>query len=161
MKCGANFWKAFIIFIVQGQRFIGDKQAANGEEHDRKSKWEEHNAHKFTRGNIELGVDIKILRVPEGGKHASEIGGNVLKNEYGSHIFFLAGRRERYVAQWQEGKKCHIVRKKHRAYKGNIYQRNRKRSCVAGALDYLSSGYGEESDVFQSADYCQSAEKAG
>jgi len=140
---------------------LDEDQAADGDQRDGNQKGDEHYAHKLKGGYIEFGIEVKILRVSEGGQHSAEVGGDVLHNEGERHILFLVGRMQNEVSQRQEGQERHIVGYEHRADEGDVDQRQHAHPrCSEAGDDLLRQGV-EKAYVFQRADHRQHAEKAG
>ena len=99
-----------------------ENEAQDGDKRDSHDKRREHNAHELTVGNTELGIEIEVLRIAEGGEHTAEVGGYILHYVGERHILFLARGVQDEVAERQEGQERHIVGNQHRADKGDVYE---------------------------------------
>ena len=73
--------------------------------------------------NVELGVQIQVLRIAERRQHAAEVCSNVLHDEGECHVLFLVRGAEDVIAQRQKGQQRHVVGDEHRADEGDINQR--------------------------------------
>lgn len=100
---------ALLAVIGKLQRLARDNKAAECEKNYRENERQYHYPHKFHRGNVELRVDIEVLRVAEGGQHASKICRDILEDKYRRHVLFLARCRKRNIAEGQEGEQRHVV----------------------------------------------------
>ena len=124
-------------------------------------KGQEHYFDKLTVGDIELRIEIQVLRVSKRGEHSAEICGNVLHNVGKGHILFLARGVEHEITEGQEGQKRHIVGNKHRADKGYIDEGENSEACVLKIPNYCFGHSIEKAYVAQSAHHRKHAEKAG
>jgi len=77
---------------------------------------------ELARRDMEIGIQIQILRIAEGGEHTAQICRDVLQHEQICHIFFLLRYRQSEIAQRQKGNQCHVVGNDHRADEGDGYE---------------------------------------
>ena len=136
------------------------EQAAHRQQGDGHRKGRGHDPHELPGGDVEEGVEVEILRVPEGGQHPAQIGGDVLHDEGKGHVALLAGGGKHQITQRQKGQQRHVVGNEHGADEGDIHQRQNTHAGVFEALDHLSGQHIEEVDILQRTDHRQHAEQA-
>ena len=134
---------------------------AKGDQRDRQQKGGRHHGHKFAVRNVELRVEIQVLRIAEGREHTAEVGGNVLHDEGKGHVFVLARRMQNEEAERQEGQKRHVVGDEHRPQEGDVNECQHAHPRVFEALDDALREDIEKANVFERTYDGQHAEQAG
>ena len=149
-----------IVFDSQGL-FFDEDQTAERDDRDRNRERERHDAHKFARGDIKLGIYVKVLRIAERCQHTAEVGGNILHNERKRHILLLLCRSQNHKSKRQKGKKGHIVSKEHRPDKGDVHECKDAKLRIFAKSDDASCERYEKAKVSESADASERTEKTG
>ena len=116
-----GFWNGELFFgrCLQGDRLFGQKETAPQNQHDGKQERRKHNAEKFAVRNVEMRIEIKVLRIAERGEHSAKVCRNVLQDEHRRHIALGPGGREHKIAERQKGQKRHVVGDEHGAEEGD------------------------------------------
>lgn len=140
--------------------FLHENEAARRDDCNGNGERQSHDAHKFARGDIESGINIKILRVSEGCEHTAEVGSDILHNESKRHVFFLARGGKHEISEGQEREQRHIVGKEHRADKGDIHKCQHTEAGIFTNADDLMRQRHEKADIAERANARQGAEKA-
>ncbi len=137
------------------------EEAGRRQHHDRQKKRREHDLHEFPGRNTVMGVQIQILRIPERRQHASQVRGNILKDEDICHLLLIFRYREGKIPERQESNERHVISDKHRADKRDIDQRQREDPEISGRYDDTLGDDPEETDILKRADHGKRQEKAG
>ena len=114
-------------FIHAGKRNdkfpVGAEQYAGGCQDERKERKRQDGFEKGAGGQTEAGIQIEVLRIPDGSRHASEVGGDGLHHDDKDEIFLLTGQLK---DEYRERNKCDerdIVRDEHGDKKGQQDER--------------------------------------
>ena len=142
-------------------RFARQKETATEDQGNREQKRREHDPQEFPVGDVEMGIEIEVLRVAERREHSAEVGGNVLQDENGGHIPFGARGNEDEIAERKKGQESHVVGNEHGADESDADQRDRCKAQISGQYDQPFGEAGEKADVFERADDCEHAKEAG
>ena len=105
---------------LNAQRALGQQQAAQRNERNGYRKGRKHDGYKLAVCNVIVRVQIQILRVAKGRKHAAQVCRNVLQDKHHRHIALAIRYGEYKVAQRQKGDQRHIVGNEHGTDKGDV-----------------------------------------
>ena len=148
------------VIVFDSQRLgFDENKTAKRDDRNGNQKRQQHNAHKFACGDIELGIYVKVLRIAERCQHTAEIGGDILHNEGERHILLLLCRLQNHKSKRQEREKSHIVSKEHGPDEGNVYQGQNAELCVFAKLDDSSCERDEKSNIAKGTNAGERTEK--
>ena len=138
-----------------------DEQAHREDEHERRREGDRHDREKFARRDGEIGVQVQILRIAEGGEHPAQVGGDVLHDEGEGGQLLVPARVEHEVAEGQEGDQRHVVGHDHRPEIGDEHEREHDVAHIFEPPHDDVRQPREELDVLEGGDDGERAEKAG
>ena len=111
--------------------------------------------------DIEIRINVEILRISEGSQHTAKVRRDVLEDKNRSHISLALCGVQHEVSQGQKGQKRHIVGDQHRTDEGDVNQRDHGCAEVSCEADDLARQHREESNILQRAYNCKHRKQAG
>ena len=151
----------FGLFAGEADGIFGKGQTAERDHEHCQNEGRKHGDHELPVPDSEIGVQVEVLGIAEGGEHTAQVGCDVLKNEYICHISLIAGAVQDDVAQRKEGEQCHVIGDEHGTDEGDVHQGNGgKTEVLCEAYDLFRTDI-EETDLPEGADHGKGTEKAG
>ena len=141
------------------KRTGGKSEAADHEQNERKQRIREDRAEEGADLHGIGGKEIDVLRVPDGRRHAAEVGGHRLQRDDGDDILSAVRRAQRFDGERDEGDERDVVGDEHGRKKAKQHRKEGKQARRPPPLQQFFRQRMQKAEAFPSGDHRHQAKK--